>query len=105
MGSKERFRSGTGREVRFTQLTALLCETDFVVEDVATLPVAPVFNASATHGLGTFGSSATGFNVTNGAFSSTVRAYPSPHHLQRNFTLYVSSLDSSTMPKAVDTPK
>ncbi|KAF8602082.1 Di-copper centre-containing protein [Ceratobasidium sp. AG-I] len=56
--------------------------------DVATLPVAPVFNGSATHGLGTFGSTATGFNVTNGAFNSTIRQYPAPHHLQRNFTLY-----------------
>ncbi|KAG8775288.1 hypothetical protein FRC12_001563 [Ceratobasidium sp. 428] len=45
----------------------------------------PIFNSSATHGLGTFGNSSTNYEVKDGAFANVIRAYPNPHTVQRKF--------------------
>lgn len=51
---------------------------------------AAVFDPNPVHGLGAFPSAASGFNLTTGAFKDIIRAYPAPHHIQRNYTLRVS---------------
>jgi len=47
----------------------------------------PIFNADPAAGLGTFPDASTNFSLSDGAFRDTVRAYPTPHHIQRNYTL------------------
>ncbi|KAF8602083.1 Di-copper centre-containing protein [Ceratobasidium sp. AG-I] len=56
--------------------------------DVSGIPKSPVFSSSLTHGLGTLDTPESSHAVTNGAFGTTIRAYPTPHVVQRNFTLY-----------------
>ncbi|QRV80544.1 tyrosinase [Ceratobasidium sp. AG-Ba] len=50
------------------------------------IPNSPIFNSSATYGLGTLPTSATNYTITDGAFWNITRAYPKPHIIQRNFT-------------------
>ncbi|KAG8739701.1 hypothetical protein FRC10_005262 [Ceratobasidium sp. 414] len=56
--------------------------------DTAHIPDSPVFNSSKTYGLGTFGTNASNPEVTDGAFGTAVRAYPTPHLIKRKFNPY-----------------
>ncbi|CAE6388132.1 unnamed protein product [Rhizoctonia solani] len=57
--------------------------------DVKNITNAPVFDANPNSGLGTFGTSADDqWAVKDGAFATTVRAYPTPHTVSRNFNPY-----------------
>ncbi|KIM81626.1 hypothetical protein PILCRDRAFT_8665 [Piloderma croceum F 1598] len=47
----------------------------------------PIFNADPAVGLGTFPNETTNFELSNGAFRDIIRAYPTAHHIQRNYTL------------------
>ena len=49
----------------------------------------PIFNSDPVTGLGIFPNASTNFELADGAFSSLIRAYPVPHHIQRNYTLRV----------------
>ncbi|KAH7339050.1 Di-copper centre-containing protein [Rhizoctonia solani] len=54
--------------------------------DVGNITNSPVFDADPESGLGTFGASAADkWAVKDGAFGSTVRAYPTPHTVSRQF--------------------
>ncbi|KAG9083366.1 hypothetical protein FRC06_004564 [Ceratobasidium sp. 370] len=57
-------------------------------KDTAHIPSSPIFNSSKTYGLGTFGTNATEYSVTDGAFRNAIRAYPTPHLVKRKFDLY-----------------
>jgi tyrosinase len=60
-----------------------------VLSDSHDIKHSPIFNADPAVGLGTFPDANTGFELSNGAFRDIIRAYPSPHHIQRNYTLRV----------------
>ncbi|QRV95097.1 tyrosinase [Ceratobasidium sp. AG-Ba] len=47
-----------------------------------------IFNSSTTHGIGTLGTSATNYSVTDGVFWDVKRAYPKPHITKRNYTTH-----------------
>ena len=53
----------------------------------------PIFNSDPDTGLGVFPNASTNFELADGAFSSLIRAYPTPHHIQRNYTLRVRVID------------
>ncbi|QRV80542.1 tyrosinase [Ceratobasidium sp. AG-Ba] len=52
------------------------------------IPNSSIFNSSREYGLGTLPPSDTNSSVTDGAFWNVKRAYPEPHHVKRDFTLY-----------------
>ncbi|KAG8929957.1 hypothetical protein FRC02_004843 [Tulasnella sp. 418] len=54
-------------------------------QDVDDMDGSPVFNSNPHYGLGTWGTNATNFVVTDGAFASTPRAYPTPHFVAREY--------------------
>ena len=56
----------------------------------------PIFNSDPVTGLGLFPNASTNFELADGAFSSLIRAYPTPHHIQRNYTLRVCVIDLDT---------
>ncbi|KAB5590038.1 hypothetical protein CTheo_6533 [Ceratobasidium theobromae] len=56
--------------------------------DVQNVTASPVFNANKTHGLGMIGVAEANYTVSDGAFASSVRAYPTPHRVARHFDLY-----------------
>ncbi|CUA78419.1 tyrosinase [Rhizoctonia solani] len=59
---------------------------DHFTAHVKNITNAPVFDADPESGLGTFGTSADDqWAVKDGAFATTVRAYPTPHTVGRNF--------------------
>ena len=49
---------------------------------------ATIFSDSDYDGLGSWGDPNNDFQLYNGGLKDMVVAYPSPHHLRRNFTLY-----------------
>ncbi|KAF8602085.1 Di-copper centre-containing protein [Ceratobasidium sp. AG-I] len=53
--------------------------------DTSNIPAAPVFSSSNTTGFGKFGTIDNNYTVTDGAFSTVVRAYPTPHIITRNY--------------------
>lgn len=65
--------------------------------DVANVKASPIFNGNTTYGLGTWGTQQSGWRVTDGAFAKTIRAYPVPHIIQRNYTPQVRSFAFSPM--------
>ncbi|KAF8684695.1 Di-copper centre-containing protein [Rhizoctonia solani] len=52
--------------------------------DSGNVVASPVFSSSTTTGFGSFGV-APGYQVTDGAFATVQRAYPTPHVIARNF--------------------
>lgn len=54
-------------------------------QDTADIPSAPVFSENTTIGFGTFGTSDNKYQVTDGAFATAARAYPSSHIVARNW--------------------
>ncbi|KAG8791499.1 hypothetical protein FRC12_009030 [Ceratobasidium sp. 428] len=52
------------------------------------IEASPVFNSSKIYGLGTLGSNATNYTVTDGAFGTVFRAYPTPHVVTRQYNAY-----------------
>ena len=67
-------------------LPIFISVSNYVLLDVANISASPLFISSATTGFGTFNDDASeNFTVTNGAFGSTVRAYPTPHRVGRHF--------------------
>ncbi|KAG9074023.1 hypothetical protein FS749_014464 [Ceratobasidium sp. UAMH 11750] len=57
-------------------------------KDTDDIPGSAIFNSSKTYGFGTFGTNATNYEVVDGAFGNTIRAYPTPHRVVRKFDLY-----------------
>ncbi|QRV95158.1 tyrosinase [Ceratobasidium sp. AG-Ba] len=55
-------------------------------KDVKNIPASPIFESDPTYGLGTWGTKESNWHVTDGAFAKTIRAYPVPHIIQRNYT-------------------
>jgi tyrosinase len=47
----------------------------------------PFFDNSSC-GVGGWGDPANDYQIFTGGFKDAIRAYPSPHHIRRNFTLY-----------------
>jgi tyrosinase len=53
---------------------------------VNNITAAPLFKSNPQTGFGTFNPDSTAnFSVTDGAFGQTIRAYPTPHLVGRNF--------------------
>lgn len=48
-----------------------------------------IWDPNTAHGLGAQPTAADNYELTTGAFKDIIRAYPSPHHIQRNYTLTV----------------
>lgn len=63
------------------------CDCD--IPDSHDIKHSPIFNADPSVGLGTFPDASSNFELDNGAFRDILRAYPVPHHIQRNYTLRV----------------
>jgi hypothetical protein len=87
---REHFFSGIGQEVRRVSSFHSTPKLTAMVDAKSGIPNSPVFNSSTKYGLGSLGVAANSYSVTDGAFGSTIRAYPSPHTVQRNYTNYVS---------------
>ncbi|QRW09348.1 tyrosinase [Ceratobasidium sp. AG-Ba] len=56
--------------------------------DTNNVAASPIFNSDPATGLGTFGVPADNYTVHDGAFATVTRAYPTPHYVERNMTLY-----------------
>ncbi|CAE6452597.1 unnamed protein product [Rhizoctonia solani] len=54
--------------------------------DVADLSKSPIFDPDPVYGLGTWGTVSNDWFVTDGAFNETIRAYPVPHTIRRQWT-------------------
>ncbi|KAG8912100.1 hypothetical protein FRC03_007302 [Tulasnella sp. 419] len=54
--------------------------------DVADISKSPLFDPDPVYGLGTWGTAANNWTVTDGAFKDEVRAYPWPHVIQRTYS-------------------
>ncbi|QRW03673.1 tyrosinase [Ceratobasidium sp. AG-Ba] len=55
-------------------------------KDVKNIPASPIFESNRTYGLGTWGTEANDWHVPDGAFADTIRAYPVPHTIRREWT-------------------
>ena len=43
---------------------------------------------NSSHGVGGWGDPENDFQIYTGGFKDVIRAYPNPHHIRRNFTLF-----------------
>lgn len=48
----------------------------------------PFFDNSSSSGVGGWGDPENDYQIYTGGFKDQIRAYPTPHHIRRNFTLY-----------------
>ena len=46
------------------------------------------FFDNSSHGVGGWGDPENDFQIYTGGFKDVIRAYPNPHHIRRNFTLF-----------------
>ena len=56
--------------------------------DAADFEDATIFSNSTTEGLGSWGDANNDYQISTGGFKDEIRAYPTPHHIRRNYTLY-----------------
>ncbi|KAG8688177.1 hypothetical protein FRC09_013063 [Ceratobasidium sp. 395] len=55
-------------------------------KDAADFSKSPIFEANTTYGLGTWGAAANDWVIKDGAWAKTIRAYPVPHIIRRQWT-------------------
>jgi tyrosinase len=54
--------------------------------DIADFEHAPIFDPDPVYGLGTWGTEANNWTITDGAFANLTRVYPWPHIISRRYT-------------------
>ncbi|KAG8745121.1 hypothetical protein FRC10_008732 [Ceratobasidium sp. 414] len=54
--------------------------------DAADFSKSPIFDADPVYGIGTWGKKENDWHITDGAFNESVRAYPVPHIIRRQWT-------------------
>ena len=77
--------TGTGHKV-MPELRALDASSDAEV-DAADFYHSTIFSNSTCDGLGSWGDPENDFQISTGGFKDVMVAYPTPHHIRRNFTL------------------
>jgi hypothetical protein len=97
----ERRLTGIGQQVMSPRLRALTSRLNSFHIDAHDIYGSPFFDNSSS-GVGGWGDPNNDYQIYTGGFKDEIRAYPSPHHIRRNFSLYPFSNPDLLPPFAGD---